>query len=227
MESNSNEKVWFLGRSYYEYLKMFNLTGKQLRHKSVLDCAAGASSFTPTLSKKGFNSTAVDVCYGVDPQVISERCENDFNTLIDFHSKLANKTDWDFFKDSEDMIKYRTEVYKEFIDDYSTNYEKYVKAKLPTLPFPDNNFSLVLCSHLLFLYDDRLNYDFHIKSVNEMLRVAEEVRIFPIVRLRGKGERSAFVNQLIDDLSPDVNIEILKVDYEFRQGANEMIKITK
>jgi len=52
---------------------------------------------------------------------------------------------------------------------------------------------------------------------------SKELRIYPLVRNRG--EKSPFVNRIIKDLKED--IEILKVDYEFRQGGNEMIKIKK
>ena len=58
-----------------------------------------------------------------------------------------------------------------------------------------------------------------------MLRVAsEEVRIYPLVKNRGL--KSDFVKCIINDLQ-DVNIQIVKVDYEFRKGGNEMIVISK
>ena len=52
------DKIWFLGRSYLEYLKMFDLKEEYLKNLKILDCAAGASSFTPTLIKNGFEVKA-------------------------------------------------------------------------------------------------------------------------------------------------------------------------
>ena len=46
-------------------------------------------------------------------------------------------------------------------------------------PLADDSFDLALCSHLLFLYTDHLDAAFHIAAVQELLRVAGEVRIFP------------------------------------------------
>ena len=83
----------------------------------------------------------------------------------------------------------------------------------------------ILSSGFLFIYDDRLSYDFHKNSIQEMLRVSEEIRIFPLVGLNGK--RSLFVDKIIEDLAGSADMEISKIPYEFMKGANEIMKITK
>lgn len=229
MVSNKNSKIWFLGRSYDEYLKMFSLTKKELKDIRILDCGAGASSFTSHLLKEGYDIKAVDILYNKDPKEIKKQCQNDFKTLLDVHSGLDNKVDWNFFKNPEDMIEKRIKVYEDFIKDY-TQYKstKYIEGHLPSLPFNDNYFDLVLSSHLLFLYHEQLGYDFHMKSIKEMLRISSnEVRIYPIVKLRGEGNKSAFLYRIIDELSDLANFDIVKVDYKFRRGGDEMLKITK
>jgi hypothetical protein len=58
-----------------------------------------------------------------------------------------------------------------------------------------------------------------------MLRVtSKEVRIYPLVK--NKGLKSDFVTRIIKDLQ-DVDIKIVKVDYEFRKDSNEMMRIIK
>lgn len=229
MLKSKEGKIWFLGRSYYEYLKMFSLKEEELVNVRILDCAAGASSFTSHLIKKGYDITAADILYGENPEEIKEQCVNDFHTLLKVHSGLDHKVDWNFFQDPEDLLQQRIAVYEEFIDDYALHKgERYIEGVLPTLPFGDNSFDLVLSSHLLFLYEERLGYDFHRDSVKEMLRVSsQEVRIYPIVRLRGEGSKSAFLSCIINELKDIADFEIEKVDYQFRRGGNEMLKITK
>jgi ubiquinone/menaquinone biosynthesis C-methylase UbiE len=230
MEDNiQNEKIWLLGRSFEEYLKMFALDNEKLAGESFLDCAAGASSFASEMGKKGYRCMAVDMGYGVPVEVMEKRCRNDFKALLDAHSELASKKDWNFFKDSEDMIKKRSDVYMDFLEDYRRfGEERYIPARLPRLPFKNNRFSRVISSNLLFLYDDRLDYDFHLKSIREMLRVAsKEIRIFPLVCLRGNGKKSEFVELLCNDLESEFSVEFLKVDYEFREGADELMRIMK
>ena len=223
------DKIWFLGRSYLEYLMMFDLKEEYLKNQKILDCASGASSFTPTLLKNGFEAKAVDILYGKDSKILKNICIDDFCTLIRVQSDLERKVDWGFFQNSGEMIKDRVMVYHKFIEDYQKRRGKsYINAKLPILPFDNEQFSMLLCSHLLFLYEDRLNYQFHRESIKEMLRVtSEEVRIYPLITLRGEGKRSSFVSRIINDLDNTAEFEIIPVDYKFRKGGNYMLKITK
>ena len=73
----------------------------------------------------------------------------------------------------------KLEGLKAFVNDF--NKRDYIFAKLPNLPFENNYFDLALSSHLLFVYDNMLDYEFHKNSILEMLRVSKEVRIFPLV----------------------------------------------
>ncbi len=223
----STDKIWFLGRSYQEYLSMFKLDPGFLEGKKVLDCGAGASSFTFWARKNGIKAKATDILYGKNVKSLREIFLNDFSTLLNVHSGMDQKVDWGFFEDSERMIEDRVETYNDFIGDYEKFPDNYILGQLPHLPFADQKFNLALSSHLLFLYDDRLDYSFHLQSIQEMLRVAEEVRIYPIVRLRGKGRRSRFIKPLKEDNMIDGDVKIVDVDYRFREGGNEMMIISK
>ena len=132
---------------------------------------------------------------------------------------------WSFFQDMNQLREHRMKVCRDFSQDYRAGIgERYIKADLTSLPFKDNTFDLVLCSHLLFIYDHRLSYEFHLNSIREMLRVAsKELRIYPLVK--SKGEKSPFVEKIVEELQETVKIEILKVDYEFRKGGDEMMKM--
>lgn len=227
MSEQMQDKIWFLGRSYQEYLSMFQLDLDFLENKKILDCAAGASSFTSWAWKKGFKSTAIDILYINEPDVLKKIFIDDFSTLLQVHSGMDHKVDWGFFHNAKNMIQDRAHTYHDFIEDYERFRERYLPGQLPHLPFRDDQFNLALSSHFLFLYDDRLDYHFHLDSIREMLRVAEEVRIYPIVCLRGNGERSSFVERIIEDISHEGYLEIMEVDYRFRKGGNEMMKIEK
>lgn len=215
----------FIGRGWDEYVKMFNLDLDELKGFNFLDCAAGASSFTSRMSGLGFDVNAVDLLYGEDYQVLSERCREHLDALVDSLSKVEHMFVWSFFSSVEELKDHRSLACKEFINDYRNHGERYVKADISCLPFNDNSFKMVLCSHLLFIYDHRLDYRFHLNSIREMLRVSsDELRIYPIVKNRGK--RSLFVERVIDDLV-DATVEIVDVDYEFRRNGNEMMRIIK
>ena len=55
---------------------MFNLSIKDLVNGKILDCAAGASSFTAEMSKKGYEVIALDILYDEDPDVLRHKYKN-------------------------------------------------------------------------------------------------------------------------------------------------------
>lgn len=105
--------------------------------------------------------------------------------------------------------------------------ERYVPVTLPSLPFKDAEFDILLSAHFLFMYSDRLDYQFHSTTINELLRVTkEEIRIFPLVDLEGK--RYEHLDKLISYLADNgCTVEEVHVPYEFQAKANSMLKIKK
>src|ERR1700687_896751 len=96
---------------------------------------------------------------------------------------------------------------------------RYITASLPNLPFKDDQFNLALVSHLLFLYSEQLNFDFHVASLQELLRIASEVRVFPLLNLARKP--SPHVEAVCAALEEHgFRTEIRGVAYEFQRGGN-------
>ena len=102
--------------------------------------------------------------------------------------------------------------------------KRYVPGELPSLPFGDKEFALALCSHLLFLYTDNLSLEFHLKSVEELCRVSNEVRIFPLLDVNFN--RSIYVDRVIDFLRAGKrDVVEAKVAYEFQKSGNTMLRV--
>lgn len=103
---------------------------------------------------------------------------------------------------------------------------RYLPQSLPNLEFPDHQFELCVCSHLLFLYSEQLSLEFHIIAIHELLRVSQELRIFPLLKL--DGDPSPYIEAAIQEFSrKGFNVQVLLVDYEFQKGANQMLRINK
>lgn len=223
------DSIVFIGRTFDEYTRMFSLDVEGLKGEKVLDCPAGACSFISELNKKGFTGIASDILYGLEPEVLEKKCKEDLEKVVNALSRVEGLYKWDFYKNVKGLRKKRTEAYRLFIEDYTEgiNCGRYVKSDLPFLPFADKEFSLVLSAHFLFLYHDRLHYEFHIKSLRELIRVtSREVRIFPLLGLDAK--KCPFLNKAIEDIQQDnLSIEIVKVPFEFQKGGNEMLRILK
>ena len=115
-----------------------------------------------------------------------------------------------------------------FLADYDDGRRerRYVNAALPSLPFADGAFDKALCSHFLFLYSQQFTLDFHIAAIQELRRVAREVRVFPLLALGG--QPSAYVGPTVEELrrgGDRVSIEV--VPYEFQRGGNQMMRVMR
>ncbi len=114
-----------------------------------------------------------------------------------------------------------------FLSDYTKGKSegRYLYAELPKLPFSDGTFEIALCSHFLFLYSEHFDREFHLQSLQELCRVALEVRVFPIVELGSI--RSRHVDAVASVLSTEgYQVSIERVAYEFQKGGNEMLRLT-
>jgi len=188
-----NEKYEQVGvavtcRGYEEYVRMFALDEGRLADGEVLDVAAGASSLTADLTARGLRAVAADPRYARSPESLTKEAKEEIETSTNKLRGLAHRFDFSYYGDLERHRAMREASLERFAADYAGAYgsERYTHALLPSLPFEDNRFALVLCSHFLFLYGEQFDYAFHEASVLELLRVCRpggEVRIYPAVTL--------------------------------------------
>ena len=219
IQSNLMKSVVFIGRGLTEYIDMFSLDPMELDGRRILDCAAGVSSFRSEMDEMGFNVTAADPLYSMTPGEIKKMaCES-------FKSHTMNHKDFlkDFKVAGIPVEDYRRRVFKRFLDDYKSNPSMYIAGELPCLPFDDGEFDLVVSANFLFLYEDLLDYSFHAKSVREMLRVGDEVRIFPVHNIHRR-RRSIYLKRLMNELEGH-DMEIREVKHHAETGCNEMLII--
>ena len=113
-----------------------------------------------------------------------------------------------------------------FLADYPAGRHegRYLAGALPRMPFADGCFDLALCSHFLFLYEDKFDAAFHVQSIVELCRVADEIRIFPLLALDGKKSRHLPVVSAVLERS-GYECRVVKVDYEFQRGGNRMLVV--
>jgi hypothetical protein len=213
------------GRSYQEYIEMFSLTKPDL-DKSILGCADGPASFNYAMHKNGKNVISIDPIYQFSAKQIKERIATTYNDVINQTRQNQEKFIWTKIKKIEELGEIRMSAMKLFLSDFEKGKmeHRYIYAELPSLPFKNKQFDLTLSSHFLFMYTQNLSFEFHVRSIEEMLRVSNEVRIFPIVDLNGI--TSGYLNKVMEKLSiQGYQLDILKVDYEFQKGGNEMLII--
>ncbi|OME74428.1 SAM-dependent methyltransferase [Paenibacillus odorifer] len=221
------ERIVFIGRTFEEYLQMFKLKAKDLVGRRILDCPAGACSFTAISNQLGSDVTAADIAYYYSADELEDKGVQDIEHAMSELVKVQGNFVWDYFKSIEDLTQARSRALNDNIRDQRQTPERYVPVILPNLPFNDEDFDLTLSAHFLFMYSDRLDYDFHLKTINELMRVTRgELRIFPLVDLSCK--RYEHLDRLIDEMvQQGFAVEEMEVPYEFQKGANQMLSIRR
>jgi hypothetical protein len=219
------ERIIFIGRTYEEYMDMFSLSEEELQGKKILDCPAGACSFTAIGNKSGLKVTACDIAYFHSDEALKNKGLQDIEHAMEHMKKAKSNYKWDYFNDIEGLRKHRLSALQDCTNDMIRSSERYIPVTLPSLPFKNEEFDMLLSAHFLFMYADRLDYQFHIETLNELLRVTkEEIRIFPLVDLEGK--RYEHLEKIISYLANiGCTVEEIKVPYEFQTNANSMLKI--
>lgn len=221
------ERIVFIGRTFEEYLDMFSITLEDLQGKKILDCPSGACSFTAIANQKGIDVTACDIAYYHKIDDLYHKGLKDLEHAMYHMENAKNNYLWNYFKNVEHLKKHRQSALNNCVEDMEKNSNRYIPVTLPILPFQNNEFDLILSAHFLFMYADRLDFDFHLKTLKELLRVCrQEVRIFPMVDLKGK--RYEHLDRLVSELVGNgYRVEEKRVSYEFQAHANSMLIIRK
>lgn len=213
------------GRSFEEYRDMFLLTDADFQ-KAILGCGDGPAAFNAELTKAGGKVVSVDPVYWFTVAEIRSRVREVYPEIMTEVSKNPDDYVWESIRDIEHLGKVRMEAMELFFDDYEQGKQagRYIDASLPELPFEDKTFDLALCSHYLFLYNDHVSLQEHILSMKELCRVANEVRVYPLVTLDGKP--SGHLDPVVADLqNVGVDVSFQKVRYCFQKGAEEMLVV--
>ncbi|MCW2603053.1 MAG: hypothetical protein JWN61_1188 [Pseudonocardiales bacterium] len=210
-------------RSFDEYVAMFDLVDADFRG-SILDCPGGGSSFTVGASNRGADARAIDPAYSMPADdlaalVIAETHRGTAHSLAG-----SDRYNWDFYGGPAGHLAVRQASALTFAHDLRAHPDRYVPGGLPHLPFAERSFALVLCSHFLFTYADRLDHDFHLAALLELHRVAVgEVRVFPLTDQAGRAQ-DGLVSRLQTQLADAGIASVLRtVPYEFQRGGNQML----
>lgn len=213
------------GRSYDEYVSMFQLTDNDLA-LHILGCGDGPASFNAALSQRGGSVISVDPIYVLDAAQIRKRVADTYETVMAQLRKHKSDYIWEAIPSVEQLGHIRMAAMETFLADFETGKQegRYRAGELPSLPFKNGQFDIALSSHFLFLYSAHVSREFHLEALLEMLRIAHEVRVFPLLSL--DGTPSPHLDFVCKQLEKHGFVaEIKRVAYEFQRGGNEMLTI--
>jgi len=215
------------GRTLLEYKEMFNLTENDLKSK-IVGCGDGPASFNAELTQSGGNLISVDPTYMFSKEQFASRIDEVADVVMARVRQNVDAFVWKNIANPDALYDMRMSAMKQFLEDYDVGKKegRYIEGSLPHLPFEEQQFDLALSSHLLFLYSEHLDEQFHKEAIAEMLRIAKEVRIFPLVTLTG--EVSSYLEPIMDYFnSRGYACRVVKMGYEFQKGGDEMLQIER
>ncbi|NQY20225.1 MAG: SAM-dependent methyltransferase [Campylobacteraceae bacterium] len=214
------------GRNLEEYQNMFLLSKEDLNCK-MLGCGDGPSSFNFELTKLNGNITSIDPIYQFTKDEIQTRIDKTSSVVSEQLKQNQNDFVWKNIKSLDELVDIRLTAMSDFIKDFENGKKakRYIHNELPKLSFSNDSFDLVLSSNFLFLYSEHFDLQFHIDSILEMCRVSKkEVKIFPLLDL--KNQKSEYLEAILDILkNKGFETKIIKTNYEFQKGANELLSI--
>lgn len=223
------DRVVFVGRTLSEYKEFLDLDIDSLKGSKVLDCPSGPSSFVAEANRMGIKAVGCDSFYDLPLEQLVSKGLKDISHVIERLSEKMHLFKWDYYSSVAEVKESRTRALKLFKEDFQIGLKKqrYVKASLPFLPFSDESFVLVLSAHFLFIYDDKLDYEFHLNSILELTRVcSREVRIYPVQSMNAR--IYPYMDKLISDLRErGLEVRIVEVGFEFLKGSNYMLQIRR
>ena len=167
-------------RSLGEYVDMFGLDEAD-RRRRIVDCPGGAASAVAEICADGGDAVAVDPQYASGAEELRTRIHADVDRAVAHLQRREVDYDWDVRGGLVGHEAIRRRAAGLMLDHMAAAPERYIAGALPDLPLADDSADLVLCSHLLFTYADRLDTADHVAAIVEMARVAPEVRIYPLV----------------------------------------------
>jgi hypothetical protein len=213
------------GRSYDEYVAMFALADED-PEKRILGCGDGPAAFNSGVTKRGGRVVSVDPVYRYSAEDLRRRIDETYDRVMEETRKSRDDFVWRHIRSPEELGRKRMAAMEEFLADYPAGRSggRYVEGGLPDLPFREKSFDLALCSHYLFLYSHLLSLDFHLRSIEELSRVAREVRIFPLLEFGSR--KSPHLEGVLAGLrEAGFEAGIETVPYEFQRGGNEMLRV--
>ena len=220
----ANLLLW--GHSLADYRQMFGLSDEDL-DKKIIDCGAGPASFNADMHELGKRVISVDELYQLPFDMLETSIEKQFQAMHDEMAEHLDKFNWhDQYPDLEALTQARKQGMQRFFDDFEEGLTngRYVGEEAQKLSFANFSFDLALCLHYLFTIHAARGVDYHIQSITEMARIAQEVRIFPL--LDGHGEISELLNPILMHLQQNnYAVEVRQVNFDLHKNGNAMLVV--
>jgi uncharacterized UPF0146 family protein len=220
------KKFVLWGHHLKDYKEMFDLVESDLQRK-IVEFGAGVTSFNLEMQQLGHHVTSCDHLFSMSKKALASYVDDIFDTTVNKMKANESEYNWKSHASLTELIEMRRQGIDAFFKDYEIG--KADKRYMPItnnapLPFDDFNFGLALITHHLFVnYDDKALEE-HVSIIQEMIRIAGEVRIFPL--LDKFGRISPLLGPVMLALQQsNLGVEVRQVDSQLQKAGNAMLRV--
>jgi len=222
--NKKRESLALMGYSLEDYIKMFSLHEDELT-MNILDCYAGVNSFAAEMAIKQGKVIAWDPLYELpvtDIERLSKTAQLAVMKDMQAHPERYRTPDLNHFQIQHE--KNRQQLLQDL--PLGLQQRRYHVAAFPHLSFADESFDLALINHFLFRQNHSPALDFHKLVIKELIRIANEIRIFPLVTTQST--LSPLIGEVIEYCQQEnLGVELRHVDYELQKQGNALLRIWK
>ncbi|KIL48267.1 hypothetical protein KP78_17140 [Jeotgalibacillus soli] len=111
------DRIVFIGGTFEEHLDLFSLTAGILKGKKILDCPAGACSFTAVGIQHGIDVTECDIAYYHDQEDLKMKGYQDVDHSMIHREKAKDNYGWNYFKTIEELRENRLRAVNDCTND--------------------------------------------------------------------------------------------------------------
>lgn len=217
-------KLVLWGHTVEEYQEMFDLSEHDL-DKRVLEYGCGASAVNAQITAKSGRIVSVDPLFQLDKSALVSEVGQIFSGMVERIAQDAVQFDFSRYGGLEAFVSTRRAGMDVFFSDYAKGHESMRYQPMTTrLPFADFSFDLALSAHYLFAAFDNQDVASNLVAIQELTRVAKELRIFPLINRYG--EPSPFLGPVLLALQQaNYGVEVREVNYHLQPKGNAMLRV--
>lgn len=218
------------GHHLDEFIDMFDLSATDLK-KRFFEYTCGATAVNAELTALGGHCVSYDAWFELDRESLAKEIAHQFDSRIREFQAQQQILDLSRYGSFEQLIAYRQEGIATFLADYEQGRldKRYVPDWTPhqvpqKLPFKHGSFDIALVAHAFFSDVPYQTIDDHLFMIEELARVAKEVRIFPLVD--AEGIPSPCLGPVLLGLQQaNFGAEVREVTYHLQPKGNAMLRV--
>jgi hypothetical protein len=220
-------RKWVLwGHHLTEYREMFGLP-QDLSNLKILEFASGPTAVNHELTIQKVDIVSCDPWFEINQEEMHNKFQKHFNEQVMRVMQHPERFDFDKYGGMEFFIAKRQEGMQAFFQDFVDGFAhgRYRTLQEGKLPFVSASFDLALCSNYFFADLPEQNLGFHLYWIQELTRVAREVRFYPLTDQEGR--MSDILGQVLIALQQDnYQVAIENVPFRLVPASQAVLKVS-